>query len=79
MLSYYKLWDAKRRLVESNKTVAVLRPDVPPMIKAQNDMLRLEVDYYRFESKKFTIWAVLTIFIISSIMTYLMLKGYINV
>jgi hypothetical protein len=79
MLSYYKLWDAKRRLVESNKTVAVLQPDVPPMIKAQNDMLGLEVDYYRFESKKFTVFAILTIFVISSIMVFLMSKGYINV
>jgi hypothetical protein len=79
MIPYYYLWQAKKSLEGTKKTIEMMNDPDNYMLEAQRDMLELEVEHFRFESLKFTVFAVLTIFIISSIMTYLMLKGYINV
>ena len=57
---------ALRRLKESDKTVAMLggHDEAPPMIAAQNEMIRLEKDYYEEETWKF-LTILLFIFIVS--------------
>lgn len=68
MLSLIHLFSAWRRLKESDKTVLMLggRKECPPMIQAQNDMIRYELDFYKEESLKF-IRFVLGLIIVSMV------------
>ena len=54
MISYYKYWQAKGRYNESLKTVEAMKPDVPPMVEAQNEMDALIVEYWKEKTSKFT-------------------------
>ena len=78
MLSYYHYWQASRRLESSLKTVEMMKPDVPPMILAQHEMIEREVEYYREESGKFTL-IVLTLAAFTGIMLILYTQGMIHV
>jgi len=57
MLPYYYLYIAKQSLIGAKKTIAMMGggDECQPMLLGQRDMLELEVEYYREESKKFTI------------------------
>ena len=81
MIPYFDYLDAKNRLKLAKETIELMggEDECPPMVLGQRDYLELEVEYHQLQSKKFTMLAVLTIFIISSIMVFLILKGYINV
>jgi len=52
MISFIHYISALRRLKESEKTVYMMGGDreAPPMILAQRDIIKLEVDYYKDES-----------------------------
>lgn len=52
MISFIHYISALRRLKEAEKTVYMLggSREAPPMILAQRDMIKHEVDYYRDES-----------------------------
>lgn len=54
MISFIHYVSALRRLKESEKTVYMLGGprEAPPMILAQRDMIKHEVDYYQDESLK---------------------------
>lgn len=54
MISFIHYVSALRRLKESEKTVYMLGGprEAPPMILAQRDMIKNEVDYYQDESLK---------------------------
>jgi hypothetical protein len=78
LISYYYYWQALRRAEESLKTVAVMQPDVPPMVQAQHEMIMLELDYFREEAEKFT--KILLIFCgVCIIIAIMYSKGYIDV
>jgi hypothetical protein len=81
MIPYFDYLDAKNRLKLAKETIELMggEDECPPMVLGQRDYLELEVEYHQLQSKKFAVLAVLTIFIISSIMVFLILKGYINV
>jgi hypothetical protein len=57
MIPYFYYLSAKRRLYESELTIEAMggEEECQDMIVAQRDMLILEMDYYRIQSKKFTI------------------------
>jgi len=54
MMSFIHYVSALRRLKESEKTVYMLggEREAPPMILAQRDMIKHEVEYYQEESVK---------------------------
>lgn len=54
MISFIHYVSALRRLKESEKTVYMLggEREAPPMILAQRDMIKNEVEYYQDESLK---------------------------
>lgn len=54
MMSFVHYISALRRLKESEKTVYMLggEREAPPMILAQRDMIKNEVEYYQEESLK---------------------------
>lgn len=54
MMSFVHYISALRRLKESEKTVYMLggEREAPPMILAQRDMIKNEVEYYQDESIK---------------------------
>lgn len=58
MISFIHYVSALRRLKESEKTVYMLGGprEAPPMILAQRDMIKHEVDYYQDESIKLGLW-----------------------
>ncbi len=58
MLSFIHYVSALRRLKESEKTVYMLggEQEAPPMILAQRDMIKHEVEYYQEESIKLAIF-----------------------
>lgn len=58
MISFIHYISALRRLKESEKTVYMLGGprEAPPMILAQRDMIKHEVDYYQDESIKLGLW-----------------------
>lgn len=47
MISIIHYISAKRRLEEADKTYAMLDGDVSPMMRAQRDMIKFEVEYYQ--------------------------------
>jgi hypothetical protein len=58
MISFIHYVSALRRLKESEKTVHMLggEREAPPMILAQRDMIKNEVEYYQDESLKLGIY-----------------------
>jgi hypothetical protein len=57
MIPYYYLYIAKQSLIGAKKTIVMMggEDECQPMLLGQRDMLELEVEYYREQSKKFTI------------------------
>jgi hypothetical protein len=78
MLSYYRYWQALKRLESSQKTIEMMAPDVPNMIQAQHEMIQREMEYYQEESHKFTI-ILLTLIVFFSIMLVLYTQGMFHV
>ncbi len=72
MLSYFYLREAKLRLENANQAIDMMggEDECQPMLLGQRDMLELEVDYYRQQSTKFTIF-LLTMVLLGVIITYL--------
>ena len=58
MISFIHYISALRRLKESEKTVYMLGGprEAPPMVLAQRDMIKHEVEYYQDESIKLGLW-----------------------
>jgi hypothetical protein len=73
MISFIHYVSALRRLKESEKTVHMLggEHEAPPMILAQRDMIKNEVEYYQDESIKLGIY--LGVVAIVGIFVYTML------
>jgi len=67
MMSLVHLISAKRRLKELNKTVTLLKhdkyseDDVPVMVLAQRDFVKLEVEYYEEEARNLLAYTLFTI------------------
>lgn len=78
MLSYYRYWQAVKRLKQSNETLQLMAPDVPDMVQAQHEMIQLEVDYYRERSTKCTVFLLTTI-VFAVTMVILFYKDIIHV
>ena len=78
MLSYYRYWQALKRLESSQKTIEMMEPDVPNMVQAQHEMIQREMEYYQEESHKFTI-ILLTLIVFFSIMLVLYTQGMFHV
>jgi len=78
MLSYYRYWQALKRLESSQKTIEMMKPDVPNMVQAQHEMIQREMEYYQEESHKFTI-ILLTLVVFFSIMLILYTQGMFHV
>lgn len=78
MLSYYRYWQALKRLESSQKTIKMMAPDVPNMVQAQHEMIQREMEYYQEESYKFTI-ILLTLMVFFSIMLVLYTQGMFHV
>ena len=81
MIPYFDYLEAKNRLKLAKETIELMggEDECPPMVLGQRDYIELEVEYFHLQSKKFTMFVVLTTFVISSIIVFLMLKGHINV
>ena len=80
MRSYYYLREAKLRLENAKQAIDMMggEDECQPMLLGQRDMLELEVDYYRKESRKFTIF-LLTFVLFSCTIGCFYLKGLIDV
>jgi len=78
MIPYYYLHQAKQRLVVAIETIEMMggEDECQPMLLGQRDMLELEVQYYRDESDKFTIYLLIFLTFVG-IMLVLPLKGFI--
>jgi hypothetical protein len=65
MMSLVHLISAKRRLKELEKTVTLLKhdkyseSDVPTMVLAQRDFVKLEVEYYKESVSKLILWLII--------------------
>jgi len=66
MISIINYISAKNRLKESNITVIMMGDDCSDMIKAQNEMIKMERDYYRDEMYIFLI-GLCAVFVFSMI------------
>lgn len=78
MLSYYRYWQAVKRLEQSTETLKLMAPDVPDMVRAQHEMIEREVEYYREQSTKCTIF-LLTLMMFTGTMVILFTKGIADV
>ena len=78
MIPYYYLWQAKKSLEGAKKTIELMGDSTNYMLEAQRDMLELEVEHFREESKKFTVF-LLTLVVFCVSLLYLIDKGIINV
>jgi hypothetical protein len=80
MIPYYYLYEAKQRLIGAKKTIALMggEDECQPMLLGQRDMLELEVEYYREQSEKFTIF-LLTLVVFCVTLLYLINEGIFNV
>ena len=78
MIPYYYLWQAKKSLALNKETIKMMGDSTNYMLEAQSDMLELEVDYFREQSKKFTIF-LLTLAVFCVSLYYLYVNGVFNV
>jgi hypothetical protein len=78
MISFIHYLSAKRRLKEAQKTIYMLggERESPPMVLAQRDMIKHEVDYYEDESITLAFILVMVAFIGTIVYTVLYLKGW---
>ena len=74
MISILNYISAKNRLRESNKTVMMMGDDCSDMIKAQNEMIKMERDYYHDEVhiflKRLCVTFVFSVFIFGILYFY---------
>jgi len=84
MMSLIHLLSAKRRLKELQKTVTMLKhdkykeDDVPTMILAQRDFVKLELEYYENEARTllaYTLFVIAFLFLIG-VASYQFLINY---
>ena len=77
MLSFIHYVSAMRRLKESEKTVYMLggEHEAPPMILAQRDMIKHEVEYYKEESIKLSFFIGAVAFIGTAVYNLLLQLG----
>ena len=65
MMSFVHYISAMRRLKELEKTVTLLKhdkyseSDVPTMVLAQRDFVKLEVEYYKENVAKLILWLII--------------------
>lgn len=78
MIPYYYLWQAKKSLALSKETIKMMGDSTNYMLEAQKDMLELEVEHFRVQSAKCTIF-LLTLLVFCVTLYYLYIKGIINV
>ena len=78
MTPYYYLWQAKKSLEGAKKTIELMDDPNNYMLEAQKDMLELEVEHFREQSVKFTIF-LLTLAVFCVTLTYLIHKGIFDV
>ena len=80
MISYYYLYEAKKRLANAEQTIEMMggEDECQPMLLGQRDMLELEVEYYQKVSRFFTI-GLLTFTLASVIIYLLYVDGVFNV
>lgn len=78
MIPYIDYIQAKKSLALAKETITMMGDSTNYMLEAQKDMLELEVEYFREQSKKFTI-RLLTVVTFCVIMYYLYKTGAINV
>jgi len=66
MLSLIHFISATRRLKETEKTVLMLggETEAPPMVLAQRDIIKLEVDYYKKESVRLCFYLIALAFFV---------------
>jgi hypothetical protein len=69
MFSVLHYFEAKARLKESIKTIEMMggEDECQPMLLGQRDMIELELEYYRHESKKFAVMALTTLIVCATI------------
>ena len=78
MIPYYYLWQAKKSLEGAKKTIEMMDDPDNYMLEAQKDMLELEVEHFRVQSAKCTIF-LLTLAVFCVSLLYLINKGIIRV
>jgi len=78
LIPYYYLWQAKKSLEGAKKTIELMDDPNNYMLEAQKDMLELEVEHFREQSFKFTIF-LLTMVVFCVTLTYLIHKGIFDV
>jgi hypothetical protein len=76
MISIYNHYIAKKRLVMINQTIDMMggEDECQPMLLGQRDMIMLEMDYYKEEMVKLSLYLLL-IFFAGVIMLVLHMKG----
>lgn len=74
MLSVIHYISASRRLKESDKTIYMLggRSECDAMILAQNEMIKLEKEYYKDESIKLCLYVIAFLMISLFVFTFYM-------
>jgi len=74
MLSIFHYFSAKERLVEHEKTIMMLggESECQPMILAQRDFIKMELEYYRKPAK---VWSII-LCILPVIFIFLAPSGY---
>lgn len=78
MIPYYYLWQAKKSLAGTKKTIELMGDSSNYMLEAQRDMLELEVQHFRVQSAKCTIF-LLTLGVFCVSLLYLINKGIFHV
>jgi len=73
MFSILNFISSSQRLKESHKTIRMMGgpEECNSMVLAQHEMIALEVDYYRGESKKFGVIFVALMFIVAGALLFL--------
>jgi len=78
MIPYIGYIQAKRSLKMAKETIRMMDDPSNYMLEAQKDMLELEVEHFREQSAKFTIF-LLTLAVFCVSLAYLIDKGIIDV
>jgi hypothetical protein len=78
MIPYYYLWQAKKSLAGAKKTIELMGNSSNYMLEAQRDMLELEVEHFRNQSVKFTVF-LLTLGVFCVSLYYLYVTGVFHV
>ena len=78
MIPYYYLWRAKKSLDLNKETIKMMGDSTNYMLEAQSDMLELEVEHFREQSAKCTIF-LLTLLVFCVTLVYLFDKGIFHV